>query len=107
MSISLQVLKPLCADFDGDVLNIFHILNSEFLHRCEIVFNPRNAMYISKIDGEFNKDVMVQRDTIINSNTLLRLGRDNYDDNDEPLFSIEDILIASLLPFFEITSLGS
>lgn len=39
-------------------------------------------MYISKIDGKFNKDVMVQRDTIINSNTLLRLGRDNYAQED-------------------------
>lgn len=79
----LEITKP------GDVLNIFHILNSEFLHRCEIVFNPRNAMYISKIDGEFNRDVMVQRDTIINSNTLLRLGRDNYTDDD--LAKIEKI----------------
>lgn len=39
-------------------------------------------MYISKIDGKFNKDVMVQRDTIINSNTLLRLGRHNYSQED-------------------------
>ena len=39
-------------------------------------------MYISKIDGKFNQDVMVQRDTIINSNTLLRLGRSVYTDED-------------------------
>lgn len=39
-------------------------------------------MYISKIDGKFNKDVMVQRDTIINSNTLIRLGRHNYTQED-------------------------
>ena len=39
-------------------------------------------MYISKIDGKFNKDVMVQRDTIINSNTLIRLGRNNYAQED-------------------------
>lgn len=39
-------------------------------------------MYISKIDGKFNKDVMVQRDTIINSNTLIRLGRNNYSQED-------------------------
>jgi hypothetical protein len=72
----LEITKP------GDVLNIFHILNTEFLRRCEIVFNPRNAMYISKIDGKMNKDVMVQRDTIINSNTLIRLGRHNYTEDD-------------------------
>ena len=46
-------------------------------------------MYISKINGKMNNDVMVQRDTIINTNTLLRLGRDNY--NDETLSKIEKI----------------
>lgn len=39
-------------------------------------------MYISKIDGKMNKDVMVQRDTIINSNTLIRLGRQIYTEDD-------------------------
>jgi glutamate 5-kinase len=46
-------------------------------------------MYISKIDGKFNRNVMVQRDTIINSNTLIRLGRDNY--SQEDLQKIEKI----------------
>ena len=32
-------------------------------------------MYISKIDGKLNTDMIVQRDTIINANTLLHLGR--------------------------------
>ena len=63
---------------DGDVLNIFHIVNKAFLERAEIVFNPRNAMYISKIDGKLNSDMIVQRDTIINSNTFIWLGRKNY-----------------------------
>ena len=39
-------------------------------------------MYISKIDGKFNGDVMVQRDTVINSNTLIRLGRGIYTEDD-------------------------
>ena len=64
--------------FDGDVLNIFHIVNEAFLERAKIVFNPRNAMYISKINGKLNSDMIVQRDTIINANTFLWLGRHNY-----------------------------
>lgn len=80
MSVSLQVLKLLAADFDGDVLNIFHIINNAFYKRCLQVFNPRNCMYISKVDGMLNTDVMVQRDTIINANTLLHLGRHNYNE---------------------------
>ena len=91
MSISLQVLKLLCADFDGDVLNIFHILNTAFLKRCEIVFNPRNAMYVSKIDGNVNRDVLPQRDTIINANTFIKLGRKYY--SDEDLEKIEAIKV--------------
>lgn len=78
MSVSLQSLKPLAADFDGDVLNIMHIINRAFFERCYVVFNPRNAMYISHIDGKLNSDVLVQRDTIINANTLMHLGRKNY-----------------------------
>ena len=35
-------------------------------------------MYISRIDGKLNSDLLVQRDTIINANTFLYLGRDNY-----------------------------
>ena len=64
-------------------------MNDEFLRRSEIVFNPRNNMYISKINGKMNNDVMVQRDTIINSNTLIRLGRNNY--SEETLSKIKKI----------------
>lgn len=62
----------------SDVLNIFHIINEAFLERAKVVFNPRNAMYISKINGKLNPDMVVQRDTIINANTFLWLGRHNY-----------------------------
>ena len=54
------------------------IINKAFDQRAQIVFNPRNAMYISRIDGKLNKDVLVQRDTLINANTLMYMGRDKY-----------------------------
>lgn len=78
MSVPLQVLKSLAADFDGDVLNVMHIISQPFFERCNIVFNPRNAMYISRIDGKLNPDMLVQRDTLINANTFIYLGRKNY-----------------------------
>ena len=78
LSVPLQVLKLLAADFDGDVLNVLHILSDIFYERRNIVFNPRNAMYISRIDGKLNSDMIVQRDTLINANTFLWLGRKNY-----------------------------
>lgn len=55
-----------------------HIINDAFFQRCYQIFNPRNAMYISRIDGKLNSDLLVQRDTIINANTFLHLGRKNY-----------------------------
>ena len=35
-------------------------------------------MYISRIDGKLNSDLLVQRDTLINANTFLYLGRKYY-----------------------------
>jgi hypothetical protein len=78
MSVPLQAIKSMGADFDGDVLNIFHIINQTFLERTNRIFNPRNAMYISRIDGKLNSDLVVSRDTIICAQTLLSLGRNNY-----------------------------
>ena len=39
-------------------------------------------MYISRDDGYFNNDVSMQRDTLINANTLVRLGHDSYSQDD-------------------------
>lgn len=35
-------------------------------------------MHISKNDGFFDNDYNQQRDTIINMNTFVQLGRENY-----------------------------
>jgi hypothetical protein len=78
ISVPLQILPPLAADFDGDVLNVFHIINDAFFARAYEVFNPRNAMYISRNNGMLNNAVMVQRDTLINANTLNDLCYNKY-----------------------------
>ena len=78
MAIPLEVLEGLAADFDGDTLNILLLINKEFQTAAEYVFNPRNSMYISKNDGMFNSSYNHKRDTIINMNTFVRLGRDAY-----------------------------
>lgn len=54
------------------------IISDSFFERCYTIFNPRNAMYVSRIDGKLNGDLLVQRDTLINANTFLYLGRGNY-----------------------------
>lgn len=47
-------------------------------------------MYISRIDGRLNKNLLVQRDTLINANTFLYLGRDKY--SDENMRKIQEIV---------------
>ena len=39
-------------------------------------------MYISRDNGYFNANASMQRDTLINANTLARLGRENYTQED-------------------------
>lgn len=78
MSVSLQSLVLYGGDFDGDVLNILLIINKAFAKRAEEVFNPRNAMFISSDDGKMNMAIMHQRDTMINANVLMHMGRDRY-----------------------------
>lgn len=55
-----------------------YIINDSFYQRVFEVFNPRNGLYISKNDGMFNNSANHQRDTIINTQTLLKLSRKNY-----------------------------
>lgn len=89
MSVPLQILRSLAADFDGDVLNIFFIINQAFFERAFQIFNPRNAMYISRSNGMLNSDVLVQRDTLINANTLEGLTKDRY--TEEELAELKSI----------------
>ena len=68
----------MAADFDGDVLNTMFIINDLFLERCREVFNPRNSMYISRNNGMLNNDILPQKDTLVNANTLNDLSLKKY-----------------------------
>ena len=59
-------------------LNILLVINKEFARAASLAFNPRNAMHISKNDGMFDNAYNQQRDTIINLNTFVQIGRGNY-----------------------------
>lgn len=62
----------------GDTLNILWVINKDFARAASLAFNPRNAFHISKNDGFFDNTYNQQRDTIINANTFIQLGRDKY-----------------------------
>ena len=75
MAIPLAIIRGLAADFDGDALSVLYIINKDFLERANEIFNPKNAMCISRNDGMFNNSMNHQRDLVININTFFRLGR--------------------------------
>lgn len=78
MKLPLRVLSMMNADFDGDALNILHIINHAFFVRAYEIYNPRCAMQISRNDGKFNDYVCPQRDTLINVNSFINLGKKAY-----------------------------
>lgn len=88
MSVPLQILKPLGADFDGDVLNILYIINTEFERKAEIVFSPKFAMLISHNDGKFDSSMNHSRDTLIMLNSFVQLSRDNYTEEELKLIEM-------------------
>ena len=79
MKLPLRTLAMMNADFDGDTLNILHIINNAFFVRAYEIYNPRNAMQISRNDGRFNDYVCIQRDTLLNVNQFSNLGRQHVD----------------------------
>lgn len=78
LQVPLQILDPLAADFDGDVLNVAWIINTAFAELANEIYNPRNSLFIDRNDGNFNISFIHNKDTIINYNTLMRLGRSAY-----------------------------
>lgn len=82
MSMPLQSLNPFNADFDGDTLNIIYNPFKEYWEKALAVFNPRDAMMISRNDGMFNNRTNVFKDVLINVNGLMRLGRSAYTEDE-------------------------
>lgn len=78
MGINTFILKGLNGDFDGDTLNILLLYNDEFANACEEIYKPSNAFCISRNDGMMNKNINIFKDTAINLNSFIDLGRDSY-----------------------------
>lgn len=55
-----------------------HIISDAFYQRAREVFNPRNAMYISRNNGMLDSDVLPYKDTLVNANTMNDLTLQKY-----------------------------
>lgn len=65
MSLPIQILKVLNADFDGDILNIVALKTKKLAKAYRKNYNPRLNMYISRNDGLFNNDFNLMKDQLI------------------------------------------
>ena len=65
MSMPLQILTVLNADFDGDILNIISLKTKSLEKAYNKIFNPRLNMFISRNDGMFNSDLSLFKDELI------------------------------------------
>ena len=62
LTIPSNVLIPLNADFDGDVLNVFRIIGEYFNKEFSKCLNPRYNLYISRINGRINRECVPFKD---------------------------------------------
>lgn len=65
MSLPIQILSVLNADFDGDTLNILSLKTKELKKAYDKAFNPRKNLPISRNDGLFNNDFNLLKDQLI------------------------------------------
>jgi hypothetical protein len=79
MGVPLDILPSLQADFDGDVLNVKLIINDKFYQTALLVYNPRRAMIINRNDGLLYVNYLPTKNTLVNLNNFINLGRDKYD----------------------------
>jgi len=70
MSIHNSILSLLGGDYDGDVLNVVSLKDTETRILMKEVFSPVNLM-IDANNGEFNKSLNLERDQILGLNGLL------------------------------------
>jgi len=70
MSIHNGILTLLAGDFDGDVLNIISVKDSEMRNVFKEVFSPI-SLIIDSNQGHFNRALNLERDQVLGLNNLL------------------------------------
>ena len=63
-------------------LNVILLINNDLKAAANEVFNPRNAMFISRNDGSMESFFNLQDDAIILVNTFLSMTNNNYNEED-------------------------
>lgn len=70
MSIPLQILGKLNADFDGDNLNIYSLKTNQMKKVFDKILNPTKSMFISRNDGFLDTQNFLKKDQLIGLNAF-------------------------------------
>lgn len=65
MSLPLQILPVMNADFDGDIENTIPLKTKELEKSFNKYFNPRYNFFVSRNDGGFNSDMNLYKSQLI------------------------------------------
>ena len=65
MKLPIQILTELNADFDGDILNIISLKSKDLKKEFRKAYNPRDNMFISRTDGQYNRAYGLLKDQLI------------------------------------------
>lgn len=65
MKLPIQILTELNADFDGDILNIVSLKSKDLKKEFRKAYNPRDNMFISRTDGQYNRAYGLLKDQLI------------------------------------------
>ena len=59
---TMTLPSPLCvtsnADFDGDMFNLYRLFGADFIHRFGKNLNARKNLYVSRMNGKLNRDLL-------------------------------------------------
>jgi DNA-directed RNA polymerase, beta'' subunit/160 kD subunit len=94
ISVPINVLPILAADFDGDSINALS-LKDIYLKKAYNKFNPRTKMIISKNDGLFDNNFNLIKDQLICLHYFNTLGNHKIEIIKPPSKTISEIVIES------------
>ena len=65
LTIPTNIIVPMNADFDGDLLNVFRIIGVDLQKRFEKNMNPRYNLFVSRANGKVNPEVAPTKDIAV------------------------------------------
>ena len=65
MSLPVQILDKLNADFDGDNLNIYSLKTNDLKRKFDRILNPAKSMFISRNNGLLDPQNFLKKDQMI------------------------------------------